>query len=348
MGALPLRRVLRHPLIWGSVSAALLALVAWRSRAWELGDRLGDANGRPILAATLLCLVIIVAWAARSSALLGAAGRPVRIGPLIPMTAFANTINNLTPGSVGELARLYLLRVHHGVGYTTGTAVVIIERFVAIAYLGASAAILWLGWSLALPAPITIVGLAIVIALPSIAYRVGVRPSAAVRRLPLGRLLGRDRWIEAGSALARVDEAVADLLGHPGRTLVFALWTGIVFAAYTSQLLLVAAAVGQPLDPAAAWGALGLAIIAGVVSLLPFGLGSADLVLVALLGVAGMPAAEATAVAFGYRVVSTLPLSLLGVGAYALLSAGMPDGQAGGAARLAAEGLRADPPEPPA
>ena len=124
--------------------------------------------------------------------------------------------------------------------------------------------------------------------------------------------------------------------------------TGIVFAAYTSQLLLVAAAVGQPLDPAAAWGALGLAIIAGVVSLLPFGLGSADLVLVALLGVAGMPAAEATAVAFGYRVVSTLPLSLLGVGAYALLSAGMPDGQAGGAARLASEGLRADPPEPPA
>ncbi len=41
-------RFLRHPLVWGSISIALLALVAWRSRAWELGDQLGDADPRPI------------------------------------------------------------------------------------------------------------------------------------------------------------------------------------------------------------------------------------------------------------------------------------------------------------
>ncbi len=90
----------------------------------------------------------------------------------------------------------------------------------------------------------------------------------------------------------------------------------------------------------AAWGALGLAIIAGVVSLLPFGLGSADLVLVALLGVAGIPGAEAAAIAFGYRIVSTLPLGLLGVASYALLSAGLPDGQAAAAARLAGAAMQ--------
>ena len=56
-----MRRFLRHPLVWGSISIALLALVAWRSRAWELGDRLGDADPRPIAAAILLNLVIIVA-----------------------------------------------------------------------------------------------------------------------------------------------------------------------------------------------------------------------------------------------------------------------------------------------
>ncbi len=213
-----MRRALRHPLVWGSISVALLALVAWRSRAWELGDRLVGADGRPILVAVLLCGVIVLAWAARSSALLAAAGHPVPVRPLIPMTAFANTINNVTPGSVGELARLYLLRAHHDVDYTTGAAVVVIERFVAIAYLGASAAILWLGWWLELPGPLTLAALVVAIALPSVLYRMGLRPSVLVRRLPLGRLLGRERWMTAGVALGRVDEAVAGLLGHPLRT----------------------------------------------------------------------------------------------------------------------------------
>ncbi len=83
-------------------------------------------------------------WAIRSADLLGAAGRPVPIGPLVPMTALANTVNNLTPGSVGELLRLYLLRERHGVDYPTGAAVVLIERVVAIGYLAGSAAIAWL------------------------------------------------------------------------------------------------------------------------------------------------------------------------------------------------------------
>ena len=144
-------RFLRHPLVWGSISIALLALVAWRSRAWELGEQLGDADPRPIAAAVLLNLVIIVAWAARSSNLLTGAGRPVPVRPLIPMTAFANTINNVTPGSAGELVRLYLLRAQHGVDYTTGAAIVLIERVVAIVLLGASAAVLWLTYALDLP-----------------------------------------------------------------------------------------------------------------------------------------------------------------------------------------------------
>jgi uncharacterized membrane protein YbhN (UPF0104 family) len=115
-----------------------------------------------------------------------------------------------------------------------------------------------------------------------------------------------------------------------------------VFASYTGQLLLVAAAIGRDIDPAAAWGALGLAIIAGVLSLLPFGLGSADLVLVALLGVAGVPAVEAAAIAFGYRVVSTLPLGLAGVVSYAFLSARLPHGHMTEAASAARAALRED------
>ena len=137
-----------------------------------------------------------------------------------------------------------------------------------------------------------------------------------------------------------MDDAVARLLVDPRRAIAFASWTAIVFASYTGQLLLVAAAIGRGIDPAAAWGALGLGIMAGVVSLLPFGLGSADLVLVGLLGVAGVPTAEAAAIAFGYRVVSTLPLGLAGVASYAFLSARLPHGHVTEAASAARAALR--------
>lgn len=335
-------RTLRHPLVWGTISLALLALIAWRARPWELGDRLDASDLRPILAALALNVVIVVAWAARSAGLLAAAGRPVAIGPLIPMTAFANTINNVTPGSVGELARLYLLRAHHDVPYSVGGAVVLIERFVAIAYLGASAALVWAGWSFGWPPALTVALLIVATALPSVFYRLGGRPSVVVRVLPLGRVLGSERWATTGRAIVRLDDTVANLLGHPGRALAFAAWTAVVFGAYTGQLMLVAAAVGRDLDPAVAWGALGLGIVAGVLSLLPFGLGSTDLVVAGLLGVAGVPADEAVAIVFGYRLVSTLPLGLLGVASYAFLSAGLPDGRAAAAARAASEALSAE------
>jgi putative heme transporter len=338
-------RLLRHPIVWGSISVALLALVAWRSRAWELGDRLGTADPRPILAAVLLNLVIVVAWAARTSDLLAGAGRPVRVLPLIPMDAFANTINNVTPGSVGELVRLYLLRATHGVDYTTGAAVVVIERFVAIGLLGASAASLWTTYSLGLSPIVAAVAVVALMLVPSLVYRAGVRPTAAVRRLPLGRAVGHARWAAVGQTLGRVDESVAALLVDPPRAIVFGVWTALVFAAYTGQLLLVAAAIGQPLDPAAAWGALGLGIMVGVLSLLPFGLGSADLVVAGLLVVAGVPAADAVAITFGYRIVSTLPLGLLGVASYALLSARLPHGHASEAASVASAALGAAEPE---
>ena len=259
-----MRRFLRHPLVWGSISIALLALVAWRSRAWELGSQLGDADPRPIAVAVLLNLVIIVAWAARSSSLLTGAGRPVPVLPLIPMTAFANTINNITPGSAGELVRLYLLRAQYDVDYTTGAAIVLIERVVAIVLLGASAAGLWLTYALGLSPIIALVAIVAVAVAPSLVYRAGIRPTAIIGWLPLGRLVGHARWATTRSTLGRVDDSVAALLSDPPRAIVFAGWTAVVFVAYTAQLMLVAAALGQPLSPAVAWGALGLGIIVGV------------------------------------------------------------------------------------
>ena len=74
----------------------------------------------------------------------------------------------------------------------------------------------------------------------------------------------------------------------------------------------------------AAWGVIGLSFVAGIVSLLPFGLGTTDLALLGLLTVLGVPAPQAATVAVGFRLVSTIPLALGGAACYAYLSATQP------------------------
>ena len=327
---------LRRPIVWVPVSLFLLALVVWRSRLWEAGQQLGPIDARMVLAALVVGQATPALWALRSRNLLAAAGRPVPFLALLPLTSFANTINNLTPGSAGELVRLYLLRMRHGVDYGTGSAVILIERFVSLGYLSISALLLWFSWLQQWPVLLTVGLLTALVVAPGVIYGIGVRPLGIVAAAPLGRGFGAARWEALRTALRGVDATIAGLLVHPGRLAAFALASGAVFVVSTAQLLLVAGAAGVTLDPRAAWGALGLSITAGVLSFLPFGLGAADLVLVALLTVAGVPALEAGVIAFGYRLVTTLPYALEGVAAYAWLSARLPEGDMRRAARDAA------------
>jgi uncharacterized protein (TIRG00374 family) len=324
---------LRRPIVWLPISIGLLALLLWRSRLWEAGSALNGLDPIPLLGAVLLSVVVAFLWAIRSSDLLAAAGRTVGVLPLVPMTTFANTINNLTPGSAGEIVRMYLLRAHHGVDYATSGAVVLIERIGAIGYLASSALLVWLTWLGTVPLPVAVLVAIALVVLPAIVYRLGLRPVAVARRMPLGRLVGANRWARAGDWLARVDGTIASLIGAPRHLLVFIVLSGGIFVVYDAQLLLVGRALGVTIDPFAAWGALGLATTVGVLSLLPFGLGSTDLALVALLGIAGVPTVDAVAMTFGYRLVSTLPLSIGGIASFAYLSARLPATGMGGAAR---------------
>jgi uncharacterized protein (TIRG00374 family) len=337
-------RWMRHPALWVPVSTLLIGTMVWRSRLWEAAATLSLVDPPALLAAAAISGIVPVLWAARSSDLLTAAGRPVSLPRLVPMTLFANMINNLTPGSSGEIVRIWLLRTYHGVDTATGAAVIAIERLGAFGYLAGSAVLVWLGHIGGWPPAVVIALVAALVAAPGIAYGLGMRPSALVAALPLSKLLGEARWTRATAWVRRVDGTMASLLAHPVRLAVFALLTFGVLAGYSIQLVLVARALGQTLDPVAAWGALGLSITAGVLSMLPFGLGSTDLVLVALLGVLGISEPAAAATALGYRIVSTLPLGLGGVISYAWLSARLPKGGAGGVMRA----LRDAPAEDPA
>ena len=331
---------LRNPLVWGPISIALLIVVLWRSGLLGSGAFLTMTRPTWLLAALALCLLPPVLWALRSAGLLTASGHPVPVPALIPMTTFANTINNLTPGSVGELARLYLLRAHHGVDYATGGAVILIERLVAIGYLAVSAAIAWLGARGVLPLPVVVVAVVALVVVPGVAYRLGLRPIAWFIAYPLRRF-GGGRWPGAIAGLLAAEHRIGRLLTDPVTLARFALVSALIFTVATIQLVLVAAAFGVALGPLEAWGALGLSIMAGVISLLPFGLGVADLALVTLLGSLGVDPPTAAAITFTYRLVSTLPTALLGVASYVWLSARLPVGGLDGAADAARTGLAA-------
>jgi len=332
-------RWLRRPIVWLPITLALLALVAWRTRPWEAGGLLARLDPVPLIVAVALNVLVVALWAVRSANLLGAAGRPVPIRPLVPMTALANTINNVTPGSVGELLRLYLLRERHGVDYATGAAVVLIERVVAIVYLAGSAAIVWAAHLAGLPRGVAVVGFIVLAILPAIVYALGIRPSALVIALPLGRLVGRERWSRAAANLVGIDSTIGGVLTHPVRLAVFAGTTALVLATYTAQLCLVAGAAGVSLDPLVAWGALGLSIAAGALSFLPFGLGAIDLVLATLLSSLGIDPPVAATIVLGYRLTTTAPLALIGSLSYAYLSATLPAGGPADAMRQASRAL---------
>jgi uncharacterized protein (TIRG00374 family) len=305
--------------LWLPVSGLLLAFVVWRTRPWELGELLGRIDPASIILAVGLNALVIALWAIRSRTLMAGLGHPLPLLELVPVVAFANTINNLTPASSGEALRAWILRERHGVAYRRSVAVILAERLWAIGLMAVSAAAVAAGPLLGLPpwAQVAAFGLALAGAfLPLALYRLGLRPTRLVRPFAdrpgrIGRLC---------RALIDVDDALAEIVGDPRQAVAFVATTGLVFVCFAIQLGLIVGALGSPLGLQAAWAALGLATVAGVLSALPFGLGATDIVLVALLAALGVPAAMAGAATLLLRATATLPLGIAGTLSWAYLT----------------------------
>ncbi len=312
------RRILpamRRWLIWAPISAGLLALLVWRTRPWEAAALAGRLDLRPLAVAVALNALVIAAWAVRSADLMAAVGNPLSVRRLVPIVSFANTINNLTPASSGEVLRAIILKRRHGVPYERSTAVILAERFWAILVMLATALAACVG-SIVVAAPTLVVGAWIAAAgfvlVPSLAYAAGIRPGRVAERVagPADGPRGRLRSVAA--RLAAVDEVLRSIVTDPRRVATFVATTLVIFALFAAQLWLVLSALGVEVSPAGAWAALGLSIVAGVLSALPFGLGAADVILVVLLGAQGVATTDAGAAALLLRLVATLPLGIVG------------------------------------
>ena len=316
---------MRRWLIWFPVSVGLLALLVWRTRPWEATALAGRLDLVPLAGAVALNVLIVALWAVRSAGLMRAVGWPLSFRRLVPVVSFANTVNNLTPASSGEVLRAVILKRRYGIPYERSTAVILAERFWAILIMLSTALAASVGTII--PAGPLVSGAAWLIAaalvvLPGVAYSVGIRPGRLAESVATraGRVPGRLRSVSA--RLAAVDELLTIILTSPRRAAAFIASTLGVFVLFAAQLWLVLGALGSPLPPVGVWAALGLSIVAGVISALPFGLGAADVVLVVLLGAQGLAGTDAGAAALLLRLTSTLPLGIVGTASWIQLTGG--------------------------
>ncbi len=325
---------MRRWYVWVSISIVLFGLLVWRTRPWE-AIAVG-ADWRPLIAVIALNVAVIAAWSIRSARLMAAVGHRLALVALVPIVSFANTINNLTPASSGEALRALILHRRHGVPYARSTAVILVERLWAIWIMAVSAGAAALGTVLAASPGIVAAGwIAAIVAIfaPVVAYRLGFRPAAFAARVVDPSPDGADgepgRTARLATLLREVDANLAEILASPAVAIGFVVSTSVIFVAFAVQLWLILIALGHDISPLAAWAALGIATIAGVLSALPFGLGAADVVMTTLLVVLGVPTATAGAAALLLRATVTLPLGLAGTASWIALNRGSEPAAAG-------------------
>jgi uncharacterized membrane protein YbhN (UPF0104 family) len=87
------------------------------------------------------------------------------------------------------------------------------------------------------------------------------------------------------------------------------------------QFWLVCQSLDISLNGAEAWAIFGGALLAGIFTFVPLGLGTFDIALAGLLGAVGESAEEATAAALLVRATQTLPQGIVAVISYLYLTA---------------------------
>lgn len=326
--------ILSRPYVYIPVSAGLLLLVVVQIPLADLDRVLATTRADLLLLAVGLNLAVLALWALRSWLLLAQLGHRLTLADTALLALFANTVNNVTPASTGEIARAVLLERRHGVPIASGTAVILIERVAGLYLMLVTVSGAWiavLGDDARIGAVAVIAMIALVVA-PTASYRLGLRPIAGAGRLLGGASAGRIR-AGVGRTLVEVDQRVAQILIAPRPMASYTVTTLAIFAVYAVQFALVAAAFGAPIAILAAWAIQGAALITGVLSAIPFGLGPAEGAITILLPVVNVSLATAGLIAIGFRLISSVPITVLGAAAYVLIArGGSEQGTSGGQA----------------
>lgn len=297
------------PALLRTLGTLLLFLLACGAALWLARDSEAMAAAALLSPATVAaCLALSLAnyllrglrWVVlgRACGVAAPAGRQL----LYFFAGFALTV---TPGKVGEVVRLWLLHRHHGVPYTRSMPMLAGDRvmdMVAICLLALAGAALTSQYLL-------VTGLLALVCIALLA-------ALGHPRLLSALLDWTERRVRRAPGLfARAREVCAILpaIGRPGVLLPSLVLSLLGWLAECLVLLLVLRELGAATGLGASMLVFCLAAVAGAVSLLPGGLGAADLSLLGLLRLVGVPEAAAIVATILVRLATLWFAVLLGL-----------------------------------
>ena len=299
-----------------SIAIGLLALVFWQGKAWELPNAVQGLDWRVAVAVLALNGPIVALWVLRSSLVLAKLGYRLPLMSLVTVTTLGNVASALTPGGAGDVLRGVALKTRHDVPGPLAASAVLYERLyipllMILSLVAAGAVQALAGQPLAMG--IVLAG-DLVIAVAC----VRLYPLLAARLRPLATGDGRirrmhGRWTRRLGSLGKVNDALAALFSDLELALRFALLTVAAYALTAVQIWLLLDAVGGEASGAQAWLAYGTASLAGMLTILPGGVGIWDATLYFVLAGHGVDATLASTTTLLVRALMTLPLGLLAI-----------------------------------
>jgi uncharacterized membrane protein YbhN (UPF0104 family) len=271
--------------------------------------RTATAEPWPPLAAVVL-LNVVATWlrASRSQIVLNALGHRVDWLRMVGTQLAGQTLSWVSPAAAGDFVRPYLWRSHDRVPLTPGVVTVLYERIFSFGQL------LVLG-ALCL-APFVLSGPALIAAAAAAACLLIVPwliPRLARRPPEMAGTPGARGW---RGRLALAAGQLWRLAGDGRLSVRFTSLTVAVVSVSALQIELLAAGAGIGLPLWIAAAAFAISQVIGSASSLPFGIGPADAVLIALLVHAGTGPTGALAITLLARLTVTVPLGLAGAAAY--------------------------------
>jgi len=298
------------------VGLALAVLVIWVSHPDRIWSSLQRVDAAPLLLALLLNVPIVALRAYRAQLIVGHLNHRVPMRAMLPIQLVGQTSSSLTPAASGDYVRAYLWRQSNQVPLRVGAAVVTFERLFSLFLLVAVSVLLialprhgvagWIG-----------VGAGLVLATFAPLLFEMLPPTFerwAMARLARGRLLGRF----AEGAQVMLDQFRA-LMRAPVLLAATSAVTLVIFIAGGAQIWLVLDSLGHLVPITQAVAASTTSQVAGIISTLPFGIGSQDAILVTVFAGYGVTVSLAATVAVLLRAVTTLPQGLAGLAGYLLV-----------------------------
>jgi len=305
-------RTLLFRIVQVAVGVALFAYVLSLASPAELRDAIAGADVPLLVIAGLINIPITLLFGLRSSFVLAQLGHRVDPRTAVPIAIVGNVAGALTPASSGELIRGVLLHTRAEVAAHDAAALVLYER----------------GFSVYL-IMLTTGAAALMLVLPLAAMPVVIASVVALVFVPGLILASAGSWLQrrldrrSGRAFARAARdgiaSLTDLARHRGLSARWDAVTAAIIAVTALQYWLVARSLNGGITYTEAWVSFGASQLAGIVSLLPLGLGSSDATLISLWRRYGLSYDAAASGAVLIRLVSTLPLIAIAVISYAYL-----------------------------